>query len=180
MDKIAENKLLCEKMPYLIPRNVWTDKIVKDYDYSYLIDDGCLPKGWHNLFMQMCQDIRQPLIDTNYLDKFRFSQIKEKYGSLRAYTFGAPKAVADMINKYEHVSQFICSECGQPAVYQTQGYILPYCKTCYENKATQERAEKIEFNPSLTFTFWSKDRGTYTESYNCQNIWNQLFKNSRI
>lgn len=83
-------KKLVERYPYLLPRNVWTDKLPEDYDYTY-IKGLEIPNGWRKLFFQMCEDIRQPLIDANYLDKFRFTQIKEKYNSLRCYHCGAPR-----------------------------------------------------------------------------------------
>ena len=31
-----ENKALIERMPYLLPRNVFTDKVVDNYDYEYI------------------------------------------------------------------------------------------------------------------------------------------------
>jgi hypothetical protein len=75
-------KVLVERYPYLLPRNVWNDKVPEDYDYTYIMGIDTIPKGWQKLFLQMCEDIRQPLIDADYLDKFRFSQIKEKYNGL--------------------------------------------------------------------------------------------------
>ena len=32
-----ENKELIEKYPFLQPRNVFTDKVSGDYDYSYIL-----------------------------------------------------------------------------------------------------------------------------------------------
>ena len=99
------NKKLCEQFPYLVPRNVFTDKIPEDYDYDYIRGEYELPDGWFDLFLQMCEDIKQPLVDANYLEKFRFSQIKEKYGTMRCYVFGAPEEVHNILHKYEYLSQ---------------------------------------------------------------------------
>lgn len=33
-----EIKQLVERYPYLLPRNVWTDKVPEDYDYTYCDD----------------------------------------------------------------------------------------------------------------------------------------------
>ena len=79
-------KALIEEYPYLQPRNVWNDEISEDYDYEYILGEYDLPEGWMKLFLQMCEDIREPLVKANYLNEFRFSQLKEKYGSMRVYT----------------------------------------------------------------------------------------------
>lgn len=129
MGTIEENKKLIERYPFLQPHNVWIDKISEDYDYGYTILDE-VEDGWQELFLQMCEEIREPLIEANYLDKFRFSQIKEKYGSLRMYNFGAPEAVHNIINKYERLSTRICVRCGKTATKISQGWICPYCDDC--------------------------------------------------
>ena len=93
------NKELIKNMPYLQPRNVWTDEIPKDYDYEYIRGEHELPEGWFSLFLDMCKDIRKPLEKSSYLNKFRFTQIKEKYGSLRVYNNGCPEEVHDIFLK---------------------------------------------------------------------------------
>ena len=66
------NKELVKRYPFLLPRNVFDDSIPEDYDYSYIWGIGDIPVGWEKLFLQMCEDIRQPLIDANFIEKFRF------------------------------------------------------------------------------------------------------------
>lgn len=132
MNNIEKNKQLIERYPFLMPRNVWTDKIDEDYDYSYIRGISELPQGWENLFLQMCEEIRQPLIDNNYLEKFRFSQIKEKYGSGRFYHNGAPEEVNKIIYKYENACGRTCGLCGAPATKISGGWIFPYCDNCAE------------------------------------------------
>ena len=82
------NKQLVEKYPFLLPRNRWTGKVSKDYDYSYTeLDD--MPDGWRKAFgEQMCEEIKQELEEKGLLDQYRISQIKEKYGVLCWYDFG--------------------------------------------------------------------------------------------
>lgn len=125
------NKKLVEEYPYLLPRNVWTGEVVEDYDYSWTELDH-VPEGWIELFLHMCEEIREPLIQANYINEFRFLQIKEKYGSLRVYTAGAPQEVYDIIQKYEALSERICVTCGKPATKISQGWICPYCDECAE------------------------------------------------
>lgn len=132
MSNIEKNKELIEKYPFLLPRNVWTGKVSEDYDYSYtLLDD--MPEGWKNCFGEiMCEVIKDALVKNNYLEKYRISQIKEKYGSLCWYDFGAPEEVRDIIMDFEHLSRHICIYCGKidvPMIYDL--WISPFCEECF-------------------------------------------------
>ena len=74
------NKKLVKRYPFLLPRNVWTGKIVEDYDYSWTEYD-CLDKGWQIGFGKfLLEDLREACFKTNFLDKLQFLQIKEKFG----------------------------------------------------------------------------------------------------
>ena len=116
--KVVEyNKALCEEFPFLIPSNRWSGiKIteaqnggywpgspddIPDYDYTYTeLDD--MPTGWRLAFgLDMCREIKEELIKFDYLDKYRITQIKEKYGSLRWYCGGAP--IGKLSEDYEEV-----------------------------------------------------------------------------
>ena len=124
-----ENKKLCERYPFLIIRDWRTDKPI-GYDFTYLDD---MPMGWRKAFgEQMCEEIREELINYNYLDKYRIAQIKEKYGELRWYDFGAPadSKVYDIIDKYSELSKNTCIHCGRPATKISPGWISPYCDRC--------------------------------------------------
>ena len=85
-----QRKKLVKLYPYLQPRNVWTDKVSEDYDYSYIRGEHELPTGWLRLFFLYCKNLRNRLVETDALDKFRFSQLKEKYGRMCLYNFGIP------------------------------------------------------------------------------------------
>lgn len=123
------NKELVKRYPYLLPRNVWTDEVPEDYDYNWTRLDE-IEDGWQDLFLKMCEEIREPLIKADYLDKFRFSQIKSKWGKACFYHFGAPEEVCNIIRKYEILSARTCIQCGNPAVKVTTGWIEPYCINC--------------------------------------------------
>ena len=105
------NKALCERYPFLIPRNVWTDSIVEDYNYEFTELDG-MPDGWRKAFgIQFMEELREELIKVNNLNTFRIIQIKEKFGGLRFYINGAPpnSKIYDIIDKYErHRQQHRC------------------------------------------------------------------------
>jgi hypothetical protein len=166
-----EIKNLVERYPYLLPRNVWTDKVPEDYDYTY-IRGLELPKGWYKLFFQLCEDIRQPLIDAGYLDKFRFSQIKEKYNRMECYNFGAPEAVQDIIDKYSVMAKYVCTVCGKPAVYETSGYIASYCDYCWRDLARHENGDWLHFKPQYKISGW-KNGEAYEKTISFEDEWNR-------
>lgn len=139
------NHKLIERFPFLIPRNRWTGKIPEDYDYSYTELDS-MPDGWRKAFgEQMCEDIREELVRAEYLDQYRITQIKEKYGTLCWYDFGCTeRMLRDIILKYEHLSARTCIRCGNPATKVSTGWISPYCDTCAGKISHAERFISIK------------------------------------
>lgn len=169
-------KALIEEYPYLQPRNVCTDKISEDYDYEYILGEHDLPEGWLELFLQMCEDIKEPLIKAEYLDKFRFSQLKEKYGSMRVYTFGATREVNDIISKYEFLSQQVCCVCGKPATTQTYDWICPYCFDHVKDSGeTLENCKVLYIETSYIRRTWSAEGHTET-IVDCRDEWERYLK----
>ena len=147
------NKELCKRYPFLIPRNVWTDKVswardkyyearygYKEYDrfkkYAYTLANDFGTGWWKSFGLLMCEELREDLVKCGYLEKFRFTQIKEKYGELRAYCGGVPREskAFEIIDKYEFLSNHICEYCGRPNTHQInwRGWITTICKDCYE------------------------------------------------
>lgn len=100
-----------------------------------------MPDGWRKAFgEQMCEDIREELVHAEYLDQYRTSQIKEKYGTLCWYDFGCTeRMLRDIIPKYEHLSARTCIRCGNPATKVSTGWISPYCDTCAGKISHAER-----------------------------------------
>jgi len=137
-----ENKQLCEQYPFLLPRNIWTDEIPKDFDYSYTELDA-MPDGWRKAFgLQMCKELKQELIKINKMDEFRIVQIKEKFGELRFYTNWTTNEIEAIINKYTELSRKTCINCGKPATVITTGWISPFCNDCI--KDINDNYEPIE------------------------------------
>lgn len=170
-EKIKE---IVERYPYLLPRNVWTDKVPEDYDYTY-IKGLEIPIGWQRLFFQMCEDIRQPLIDADCLDKFRFIQIKEKYNEMRCYHFDAPEEVFNIIRKYEQMAYYVCTKCGKPATYETQGYFASYCDDCWKDFVRHQKVEPIEFKPYFKIS-GRKNGEDYEKIVSFEDEWNRYLK----
>ena len=164
-------KALVERYPYLAPRDPWTGEIPKDYDYSRIFSLE-LPEGWIKLFFQLCEDIRQPLIDSGYINAFRFLQVKEKYNTLRCYHCGAPEEVSRIIDKYEQMAYYICTHCGKPAMYETCGYLASYCEDCWKDFARHDAVNLIEFSDSYKVQKYSKGETTIIE-YSFKDEWNR-------
>ena len=128
------NKKMVEEFPFLLPHNRWTDKVSEDYDYSYN-ELWALEKGWAKAFgYELLCELKDALVEANYLDKYRITQIKEKYGSLRWYDFGAPEKAFDILRKYESLSYKTCFICGEPATHETYGWINYVCEKCLNER----------------------------------------------
>lgn len=145
-----ENRKLCERFPFLTPWNRFSGKLITEcmdgekgywpgspekipeYDWSYTeLDD--MPDGWRKAFgMQMCEEIREALVEDGDLNRWRIEQLKEKYGSMRLYDNGTKvgSRIPAIIDKYERMSERICVSCGKPATRITKGWICPYCDDC--------------------------------------------------
>lgn len=133
MEDIKEkNKALCEKYPFLIPYDVWTGQLDKDWDYEYTwLDD--MPDGWRAAFgEQMCDEILAALnlLSENAKNEYRIIQIKEKFGELRWYSTWTSAELDKVIDKYSYISSRTCIKCGKQAEYISKGWISPWCRDC--------------------------------------------------
>lgn len=167
------NKRLCERYPFLIPRNVFTGKILNHFNYTWTELDA-MENGWKKAFgLLMCEEIREELIKYNYLNKYRITQIKEKYASLRWYDAGAPGNVHEIIRKYEYISGHVCQVCGKlDTPMLVGGWMMVICENCYEKNRkiytwwkpyeNETKSENVLKN-SYTFSRYSKQDGEWFE-----------------
>ena len=174
-----QNKKLIKRYPFLLPRNVFTDKIPEDYDYSYIRGIGELPKGWEKLFLQMCEDIRTPLVKAKQLETFRFTQIKEKYNQMECYNCGATEEVLDIIDKYCVMAGYVCTVCGKPATFETEGYIASYCDDCWKDLTRHSEGVWIKFESSYLIRGWH-DGEEYQRLISFEDEWNRYLKSLEI
>lgn len=137
---IIQNRKLCRRYPFLIPRSRWAGEISWEcrndtYPYEYTELDA-MDEGWRKAFgIQMCEEIRAELIKFDYLKKYRIMEIKEKYGELRWYDAGAPRnsKIWDIIDKYTMLSRHTCYCCGRPAkITDDGGWLITMCPKCLE------------------------------------------------
>lgn len=133
-----EIKYLIDKYPFLLPRNVWTDKLDEKYDYSYCWFKDDIPQGWWNRWgLIYLEDMKEVLEKYDFLDKFRFSQVKEKMGGLRAYNFGAPEEWFSHEPAWEYISEHTCVKCGKfPVKMRYDSWISPWCDECFSSQET--------------------------------------------
>ena len=129
------NKALCKKYPFLIPRNVWRDEIIwfkKPYDWTLV---NTFEAGWWKAFgLQMCDEIREILLQAHCLGEWRITDVKEKYGQLRLYSNFTVPGLSELIGDYSRISENVCIYCGKPDVHMTQsagGWLTPMCEKCY-------------------------------------------------
>lgn len=177
---IEQIRELIDIYPYLLPRNLWTGKVSEDYAYDYIRGSYELPNGWYRLFLLYCAHIKPILIKHNMLNEFRFSQIKEKYGRICLYDFGAPMEVHNMASIFGVLSGYTCQRCGKPAKYETRGWIECLCKNCagdidkkYSYRIRRKRVHKI-----MHFDY-SKDRENgkkYIERIPLRKFWREYVK----
>lgn len=173
---VEERKELIEKYPYLMPRNAFTGENVKDFDYSFIVGEHSLPDGWMELFLQCCEDIYEPLKESGNLDKFYFTQTKEKYGRMELYTHRSTSKVEDIISKYRFLSEQTCSVCGIPATVVTWGYVCPYCSEHVRGSMENvDDAELIEIKTSYTQHRYGID-GHKKELVDCSDEWERYLK----
>lgn len=85
----------------------------------------CTGDGWYAIIDQMCQKIQETGVDTE------FTQIKEKFGTLRVYTDHYNEEVEDILEWAYRASAQTCESCGEPGKpSKGGGWISIRCDTC--------------------------------------------------
>lgn len=132
------NKELCERYPFLIPWKV-RQGIIKDFNYDYTLLDWMEP-GWREAFgIQMCEELREALIAADALERYQVTDVKEKYGELRWYSYGGANGTCEIEKKYLLLSRKVCGKCGKPATHRGTAWVYPYCGECATPDAEEMR-----------------------------------------
>ena len=169
-DQIKE---LVNKYPYLAPHNSWTGELVEDYDYTYTEAD-CLPAGWHKLFYLLAKELRSHLERSGVLYTWYFTEIKEKYGSMRVYISSIPTSAEHLIDLYEYFSEQICCACGKPSTRETAGWISYTCEQCLPEHSV---STEVKHKKVLTLKSYHPDKRVDTVCYSLRPLkqkWNKL------
>ena len=165
---------ICMEYPFLIPRDIEGNRD-EEFEYGYL--DIGIPAGWHRLFFQMCSDIKPILEREGVLDDFYFLQCKEKYNELVCYSNGAASSeVEEILQKYEVMASYICTQCGKPATYVTRGYVASYCDECWKDFVRHQAGDWINFQPYFKVQTLSKDKSWEVKTISFEEEWNRYVK----
>lgn len=175
-----KNWILINKYPFLMPQNIHTGIIPKDYDYSYTILDD-MPSGWKKAFGEMlCEELTEELLRNDnygnkYLNEYKVQEVKEKFGQLRWYDNGYPHGsqIPQIIDKYSVLSENICAHCGKPDIPMTcNGWWLPLCKDCfcqisnyYKEHHTQEEIAQLAIEKAENWEEFNKEDNKMRDSY---------------
>ena len=167
-DKIAEEKEIVKKYPFLRVRDI--DGTIDTSAHFPMIGLD-IPNGWYQLFFQMCDDLKPVLEKEGMLNDFYFVQVKEKFNELRCYSgHWETSEIQDILRKYEYLSRFVCTVCGLPTEYETQGYIASYCDKCLDKIKTIDRIVPIEFTDTFETVRYSKE-GNITTIHDISKEW---------
>ncbi|KAJ6585499.1 hypothetical protein B0H19DRAFT_422205 [Mycena capillaripes] len=106
-------------------------------DFPALFKLGCscdIDDGWEPLLRRLCVDIQHE-------KTARFTQIKEKFGGLRAYTSACSDEVSKRVHKAEEESFWTCEQCGKDGqlASTTSGWLLTCCQECLDLRTANGR-----------------------------------------
>lgn len=122
--------------------------------------EWCLPDwgleindGWLNLVYELCKKLDEMTDYETGDNKFTVVQIKEKFGGLRFYVYGATKEMYNLINEYEQKSYQVCEICGKPGYTRPTGWITTMCRKHFLDVIKRELSmfsfNKITWYPKL-------------------------------
>ena len=190
--KFLRNKKLVKRYPWIAPVG-WKWNKVKDYSYT-MYDD--VPIGWKRAFGKiMLEEYREVLIRNHYLKDFQWVEVKEKYGTLRLYSNGAPMEVLRLESKYDYISGFFCISCGRMnSPVLIEGWVQPLCEDCYNKRIAKQRQwyeknckEKYTYTPYkdlkkeeqkiemfATYKCYSPEQGSYEEKRDYSQTINKI------
>jgi hypothetical protein len=102
--------------------------------YELFGDEGLSKTGWAGLLVPLYEKAEK-FNEKMSERRFFFSQIKEKWSSLRIYHYGADEEIEREIDMCENASNHICMRCGSPfrVGKNTGGYIETICEECAKN-----------------------------------------------
>lgn len=88
-------------------------------------------EGWYGLVWDMCEQLiaarKAKEIPIDGESPLYFVQIKEKFGTLRAYTDYSTEEDEKIIRMFEDMSQFVCDTCGEAGKIRGQYWVYTAC-----------------------------------------------------
>lgn len=117
--------------------------------------------GWYGIIDKFCDKLTKYL-ETVDIGDVTFSQVKEKYGSIRVYTDGGDDVVYDMISDLEDESEKVCMMCGTtPSKIRNHcGWYTSMCDSCDVNTG------KVVKGNAVSIVEENKECNKYDKQYN--------------
>jgi hypothetical protein len=123
-DNIARRQQLQDKYPFLRATSIQEGLMAFGFECA----DGWLP------ILEKLFERFQELVDKEgSANRFRVTQVKEKYGTLRVYHNGGD-AYEAFVDKAEALSEVTCELCGQQGMIRDDGWVMVRCDRCYKEK----------------------------------------------
>jgi hypothetical protein len=102
--------------------------------------------GWYDILDELCGKIQAHCEENGY-DDVMFTQIKEKYSTLRVYVNFGSDVIYAYIDEAEEKSSHVCEVCGSKRgkIYDDHGWLSVRCKKCKtkQDAYTAERLSKL-------------------------------------
>ena len=137
----------------------WDQTWLKTGYFNWL---NSFPLGWCILVPALSEAIIQAADKDNFNPRHvHFSDIKEKFGTLRIYGSASP-SVNDVFLVFEHLSNYFCLQCGRPVAHEIPNSMsVPICDKCFDgiNYTNDFRTKfyKHSVKPELDFEITSYD-----------------------
>lgn len=112
-------------------------------DYGKSPQESCMAwgcehsDGWYGIISSMCKAIESHIKHSKEPIDFKFTQIKEKFGTLRVYSDGADAFINGVIRMAENMSAITCEVTGKPGQICRRGH--------WYRTLSREQAEKDEY-----------------------------------
>ena len=87
----------------------------------------CVGDGWYDLLDTLCNELK-------VFPGLQFTQVKEKFGTLRAYTNFTNDKVEEAVLEAERASAKTCEGCGKPAKLNKGPWLRVECKACKKSR----------------------------------------------
>ncbi len=97
--------------------------------------------GWFDIINTLCREIKhhQDKKNKNSTDEdgeennVKASQVKEKFGGLRFYTYGGDDIVYGLVSFAESLSYKVCENCGNKGNLYQDGWWKTSCEPCQQS-----------------------------------------------
>ena len=98
---------------------------------------------------------------------------------MRLYNFGYPakSRVAELEYIFEHLSTYVCEDCGDVATHTTEGWITQLCKKCFQasyiSTVDLDKYKKKRKDYTVRLQRFDKELGFQNIRYDCRPYWEE-------